>query len=79
MTPPACPSCGQPATTALADAEHGWERGNEARTEFRPADTRRRATLRGRASRLRAMTWEPRRHVGTLAGRVASAGAAPGR
>ena len=34
MTPPVCPSCGQPATTALADAEHGWECGNEACTEF---------------------------------------------
>ena len=34
MTAPVCPSCGQPATTALAGAEHGWECGNEACTEF---------------------------------------------
>ena len=34
MNPPVCPSCGQPATRALADAAHGWECGNEACTEF---------------------------------------------
>ena len=35
MTPPPdCPTCGQPATTALAGPEHGWECRNEACAEF---------------------------------------------
>jgi len=29
-----CPSCGQPASTALAGPEHGWECRNEACAEF---------------------------------------------
>ena len=33
-TPPLCPSCGQPASTALAGPEHGWECRNEACPEF---------------------------------------------
>jgi hypothetical protein len=33
-TPPLCPSCGQPASTALAGAEHDWECRNEACPEF---------------------------------------------
>ena len=32
--PPICPSCGQPASTALAGPEHGWECRNEACPEF---------------------------------------------
>jgi hypothetical protein len=32
--PPLCPSCGQPASTALAGAEHDWECRNEACPEF---------------------------------------------
>jgi hypothetical protein len=32
--PPICPSCGQPASTALAGAEHDWECRNEACPEF---------------------------------------------
>jgi hypothetical protein len=31
---PLCPSCGQPASEALAGAEHGWECRNEACPEF---------------------------------------------
>jgi hypothetical protein len=31
---PLCPSCGQPASTALAGPEHGWECRNEACPEF---------------------------------------------
>jgi len=31
---PICPTCGQPATVALAGPEHGWECGNEACSEF---------------------------------------------
>ena len=31
---PVCPSCGQPASTALAGPEHGWECRNEACAEF---------------------------------------------
>jgi hypothetical protein len=34
MTPPLCPSCGQPASTSLAGAEHDWECRNEACPEF---------------------------------------------
>ena len=34
VTPPNCPSCGQPATTSLAGAEHDWECRNEACPEF---------------------------------------------
>ena len=34
MTQPRCPSCGQPASTALAGPEHGWECRNEACPEF---------------------------------------------
>jgi hypothetical protein len=33
-SPPLCPSCGQPASTALAGAEHDWECRNEACPEF---------------------------------------------
>jgi hypothetical protein len=33
-TPPLCPSCGQPASEALAGQEHGWECRNEACPEF---------------------------------------------
>jgi hypothetical protein len=32
--PPLCPSCGQPASEALAGPEHGWECRNEACPEF---------------------------------------------
>ena len=32
--PPLCPSCGQPASQALAGPEHGWECRNEACAEF---------------------------------------------
>jgi hypothetical protein len=32
--PPLCPSCGQPASQALAGPEHDWECRNEACTEF---------------------------------------------
>jgi hypothetical protein len=32
--PPLCPSCGQPASKALAGPEHGWECRNEACAEF---------------------------------------------
>jgi hypothetical protein len=32
--PPLCPTCGQPATEALAGPEHGWECRNEACPEF---------------------------------------------
>ena len=32
--PPVCPSCGQPASEALAGPEHGWECRNEACPEF---------------------------------------------
>jgi hypothetical protein len=31
---PLCPTCGQPASTALAGPEHGWECRNEACPEF---------------------------------------------
>ncbi|WP_205697865.1 hypothetical protein [Conexibacter sp. SYSU D00693] len=31
---PLCPSCGQPASVALAGPEHGWECRNEACPEF---------------------------------------------
>ena len=31
---PLCPTCGQPASTALAGPEHGWECRNEACAEF---------------------------------------------
>ena len=34
MTAPICPDCGQPASTALAGPEHGWECRNEACPEF---------------------------------------------
>ena len=33
-TPPICPTCGQPASEALAGPEHGWECRNEACSEF---------------------------------------------
>jgi hypothetical protein len=33
-TTPLCPSCGQPASEALAGPEHGWECRNEACPEF---------------------------------------------
>jgi hypothetical protein len=37
--PPVCPSCGQPASEALAGPEHGWECRNEACPEFgQPVD-----------------------------------------
>lgn len=32
--PPLCPSCGQPASQALAGPEHSWECRNEACAEF---------------------------------------------
>src|SRR5882762_9296020 len=32
--PPLCPTCGQPASVALAGPEHGWECRNEACPEF---------------------------------------------
>jgi hypothetical protein len=32
--PPECPTCGQPASEALAGPEHGWECRNEACPEF---------------------------------------------
>jgi hypothetical protein len=32
--PPLCPSCGQPASKALAGPEHEWECRNEACPEF---------------------------------------------
>jgi hypothetical protein len=32
--PPLCPSCGQPASEALAGPEHSWECRNEACPEF---------------------------------------------
>jgi hypothetical protein len=34
VTVPICPSCDQPASTALAGAEHDWECRNEACPEF---------------------------------------------
>jgi hypothetical protein len=34
VDPPLCPTCGQPASQALAGAEHGWECRNEACSEF---------------------------------------------
>ncbi len=34
MTAPLCPSCGQPASQALAGPEHGYECRNEACPEF---------------------------------------------
>jgi hypothetical protein len=34
MLQPLCPTCFQPATTALAGHEHGWECANEACPEF---------------------------------------------
>lgn len=34
LNPPLCPSCGQPASEALAGPEHGWECRNEACPEF---------------------------------------------
>lgn len=34
VEPPLCPSCGQPASEALAGPEHGWECRNEACPEF---------------------------------------------
>lgn len=34
MTAPLCPSCGQPASAALAGPEHGYECRNEACPEF---------------------------------------------
>jgi hypothetical protein len=38
-SPPLCPSCGQPASTALAGAEHDWECRNEACPEYgQPVD-----------------------------------------
>jgi hypothetical protein len=33
-SPPLCPTCGQPASRALADAEHDWDCRNEACPEF---------------------------------------------
>jgi hypothetical protein len=32
--PPLCPTCGQPASEALAGPEHGWECRNESCPEF---------------------------------------------
>ena len=32
--PPLCPTCGQPASEALAGAEHDWECRNEACPEY---------------------------------------------
>lgn len=32
--PPLCPSCGQPASEALAGPAHGWECRNEACPEY---------------------------------------------
>jgi hypothetical protein len=34
VDPPRCPSCGQPASEALAGPEHGWECRNEACPEY---------------------------------------------
>jgi hypothetical protein len=34
LDPPLCPSCGQPASRALAGPEHEWECRNEACPEF---------------------------------------------
>ncbi len=34
MTAPLCPSCGQPASQALAGPEHGYECRNEACPEY---------------------------------------------
>ena len=34
VDPPICPSCGQPASNALAGPEHGWECRNEACPEY---------------------------------------------
>jgi hypothetical protein len=34
VNPPRCPSCGQPASEALAGPEHGWECRNEACPEY---------------------------------------------
>ena len=34
MSAPLCSDCGQPASTALAGPEHGWECRNEACPEF---------------------------------------------
>jgi hypothetical protein len=31
---PICPDCGQPASTALAGPDHGWECRNEACPEY---------------------------------------------
>jgi hypothetical protein len=31
---PLCPTCGQPASEALSDLEHGWECRNEACAEY---------------------------------------------
>lgn len=34
MNPPLCPTCGQPATTALTSSGRDWECENEACPEF---------------------------------------------
>jgi hypothetical protein len=34
VTVPICPSCGQPASNALAGGDHDWECRNEACPEF---------------------------------------------
>lgn len=34
VMPPTCPTCGQPASQALAGPEHDWECRNEACPEF---------------------------------------------
>jgi hypothetical protein len=34
MSPPLCPSCGQPASEALGGPQHEWECRNEACPEF---------------------------------------------
>ena len=34
MDPPLCPTCGQPASEALAGPPHEWECRNEACPEF---------------------------------------------
>jgi len=34
VSSPLCPTCGQPASEALSDLDHGWECRNEACPEF---------------------------------------------
>lgn len=75
FTPPMCPSCGQPASEALAGPEHGWECRNErARSSGRgstPTSRRPRSPIRG-AREGRAMEDPPPRSVLIVADRTAA-------